>query len=76
MRWSMCGWAVVRDWAINGEVDAAHMLSPMPLAISLGAGSQPVNFLMPAIENISSSQKIDAMITTHVRRLAQRTCMK
>ena len=25
------GWAVVRDWAINKEVDATHMLSPMPL---------------------------------------------
>jgi NMT1-like family len=24
------GWAVVRDWAINKEVDATHMLSPMP----------------------------------------------
>lgn len=29
------GWAMVRDWAINKEVDAAHMLSPMPLAIAL-----------------------------------------
>ena len=26
------GWAVVRDWAINKEVDATHMLSPMPHA--------------------------------------------
>ena len=47
------GWAMVRDWAINGEVDAAHMLSPMPLSISLGAGSQKVPFFMPAIENIN-----------------------
>jgi nitrate/nitrite transport system substrate-binding protein len=47
------GWAMVRDWAINKEVDAAHMLSPMPLAITLGAGSQGVPYYMPAVENIN-----------------------
>ncbi len=47
------GWAMVRDWAINKDVDAAHMLSPMPLAITLGVGSVPVPFYMPAIENIN-----------------------
>ena len=35
------GWAVVRDWVINKEVEATHMLSPMPLSITLGAGSRP-----------------------------------
>ncbi|MFK7894744.1 MAG: ABC transporter substrate-binding protein [Myxococcota bacterium] len=47
------GWAMVRDWAITEEVDAAHMLSPMPLSISLGAGSAQEPFLMPAVENIN-----------------------
>ncbi len=47
------GWAIVRDKTINKEYDAAHMLSPMPLAISLGLGSQPVPFAVPAIENIN-----------------------
>ena len=47
------GWAVVRDWAVNKEVDAAHMLSPMPLALTLGAGSPEVPFYMPAVENIN-----------------------
>jgi nitrate/nitrite transport system substrate-binding protein len=47
------GWAVVRDKTINKEYDAAHMLSPMPLAISLGLGSQPLPFTVPAIENIN-----------------------
>jgi len=47
------GWAMVRDWGINKEVDAAHMLSPMPLSISLGAGSPQVPYLMPAIENVN-----------------------
>jgi nitrate/nitrite transport system substrate-binding protein len=47
------GWAMIRDWAINKAVDATHMLSPMPLAITLGAGSQSVPYLMPAVENIN-----------------------
>jgi nitrate/nitrite transport system substrate-binding protein len=47
------GWAVVRDKTLNGEYDAAHMLSPMPLAITLGAGSRPIPYTMPAVENIN-----------------------
>jgi nitrate/nitrite transport system substrate-binding protein len=47
------GWAVVRDKTINKEYDAAHMLSPMPLAITLGAGSNPIPYTMPAVENIN-----------------------
>jgi nitrate/nitrite transport system substrate-binding protein len=46
------GWAVIRDKAIAREYDAAHMLSPMPLAMSLGAGvAQPVPWAVAAIEN-------------------------
>jgi nitrate/nitrite transport system substrate-binding protein len=47
------GWAVIRDKTLNKEYDAAHMLSPMPLAITLGAGSQPIPYTMPAVENIN-----------------------
>jgi nitrate/nitrite transport system substrate-binding protein len=47
------GWAVIRDKTINKEYDAAHMLSPMPLAITLGAGSRPIPYTAPAIENIN-----------------------
>ncbi|HRQ56743.1 MAG TPA: CmpA/NrtA family ABC transporter substrate-binding protein [Azoarcus taiwanensis] len=47
------GWAVVRDKSLAGEYDAAHMLSPMPLAISVGAGSNPIPWTMPAVENIN-----------------------
>ena len=36
------GWAVNRDKTINKEYDAAHMLAPMPIAISLGLGAQPI----------------------------------
>jgi nitrate/nitrite transport system substrate-binding protein len=47
------GWAVIRDKTLNKEYDAAHMLAPMPLAISLGIGSNPVPYTMPAVENIN-----------------------
>ncbi|GBD47423.1 CmpA/NrtA family ABC transporter substrate-binding protein [Methylopila sp. Yamaguchi] len=47
------GWAVIRDKAINKEYDAAHMLSPMPLAISMGVGSNPIPWTMPAVENVN-----------------------
>jgi nitrate/nitrite transport system substrate-binding protein len=47
------GWAMIRDLSINKETDATHMLSPMPLAISMGVGSQAVPYVMPAIENIN-----------------------
>ena len=47
------GWAVIRDKSLNGEYDAAHMLSPMPLAITMGAGSNPIPWTVAAIENIN-----------------------
>ncbi|HLS85535.1 MAG TPA: ABC transporter substrate-binding protein [Burkholderiales bacterium] len=47
------GWAVIRDKTLNAEYDAAHMLSPMPLAISLGVGAAPQPYTMPAVENIN-----------------------
>jgi nitrate/nitrite transport system substrate-binding protein len=47
------GWAVIRDKTLNKEYDAAHMLSPMPIAITLGVGSNPIPFTAPAIENIN-----------------------
>jgi nitrate/nitrite transport system substrate-binding protein len=55
-------WAMIRDISINGETDATHMLSPMPLAISLGVGSQSVPYVMPAVENINGQA-----ITLHVK---------
>jgi len=47
------GWAVARDKSLNGEYDASHMLTPMPLAMSLGAGSSAEPYIMPAVENIN-----------------------
>src|SRR3982074_444228 len=38
------GWALIRDKMLNKEHDASHLLSPMPIAMSMGLGSaqQPV----------------------------------
>jgi len=47
------GWAMIRDLAINRETDATHMLTPMPIAFTMGVGSQTVPFIMPAVENIN-----------------------
>ena len=47
------GWAVIRDKTINKEYDASHMLAPMPIAMTLGLGAQPIPFAVPAIENIN-----------------------
>ncbi|WP_218081707.1 CmpA/NrtA family ABC transporter substrate-binding protein [Anthocerotibacter panamensis] len=49
----MPNWAAVRDAMIAGELDAAHMLAPMPLAISLGLGSAQVPVRLASIENIN-----------------------
>ena len=47
------GWAVIRDKSVNGEYDAAHMLSPMPLALTMGVGANPVPWAVAAIENVN-----------------------
>ncbi len=48
------GWAVIRDRAIAREYDAAHMLAPMPVAMSLGVGvAQPIPWAVAAIENVN-----------------------
>lgn len=49
----MPGWTAVRDKALAGELDAFHMLSPMPLSISLGIGSGRVPIKLASIENIN-----------------------
>ncbi|MGV8893909.1 MAG: CmpA/NrtA family ABC transporter substrate-binding protein [Burkholderiaceae bacterium] len=56
------GWAIVRDKVLAKEFDASHMLSPMPLAISMGAGSTATPMVMPVMENINGNA-----ITLHVK---------
>ena len=62
------GWAMIRDWAVNKEVDAAHMLTPMPLAMTLGAGAMPTAMYMPAVENINGQA-----ITLHIKHKGVKT---
>lgn len=45
------GWALIRDKMLNKEYDATHFLSPMPLAISMGAGSSQVAMNVATIQN-------------------------
>jgi len=61
------GWALIRDKMLNKEYDAAHMLAPMPIAISMGIGSvaEPMN--VATIQNINGQA-----ITLHVRHKDKR----
>jgi nitrate/nitrite transport system substrate-binding protein len=61
------GWAVIRDKSLSGEYDAAHMLTPMPLAITMGIGSTATPWTMPAVENINGQA-----ITLHVKHKDKR----
>lgn len=61
------GWAVARDKSLAKEYDASHMLTPMPLAMTLGAGSTAEPFIMPAVENINGQA-----IVLHVKHKDKR----
>lgn len=47
------GWALIRDKVLNKEYDASHMLAPMPIAISMGAGSATMPIEVATIQNIN-----------------------
>ena len=47
------GWALIRDKVINKEYDASHMLAPMPLAISMGVGSNVAPTNVMTIQNVN-----------------------
>ena len=57
----MNSWSEVRDGAISEELDAYHMLSPMPLAITLGLGSRPYPIKLACIQNLNGSAITVAM---------------
>jgi nitrate/nitrite transport system substrate-binding protein len=48
----MPSWPAIRDSAIAGELDAYHMLTPMPIAMTLGLGSVTFPIRLASIENI------------------------
>ena len=61
------GWALIRDKMLNKEYDATHFLSPMPLAMSMGAGSNPVPMRVATIQNTNGQA-----ITLHVKHKDRR----
>jgi nitrate/nitrite transport system substrate-binding protein len=61
------GWGVIRDRIINKEHDASHFLSPMPLAMSLGLGSDKVATSVATIQNINGQA-----ITLHIKHKNKR----
>jgi nitrate/nitrite transport system substrate-binding protein len=46
-------WAAVRDSAIAGQLDAYHMLGPLPIAMTLGLGSVQFPMRLASIQNIN-----------------------
>jgi nitrate/nitrite transport system substrate-binding protein len=61
------GWALIRDKMLNKEYDATHFLSPMPLAISMGVGSNAVPMNVATIQNTNGQA-----ITLHVKHKDKR----
>jgi nitrate/nitrite transport system substrate-binding protein len=61
------GWALIRDKMINKEHDASHFLSPMPLAMSMGLGSNPIAMNVASIQNTNGQA-----ITLHVKHKDKR----
>ena len=61
------GWALIRDKMLNKEFDASHFLSPMPLAISMGLGSNQQNMKVASIQNTNGQA-----ITLHVKHKDKR----
>jgi nitrate/nitrite transport system substrate-binding protein len=61
------GWALIRDKMMNKEYDATHFLSPMPLAISMGVGSNAVPMNVATIQNTNGQA-----ITLHVKHKDKR----
>ncbi|PKO33982.1 MAG: nitrate ABC transporter substrate-binding protein [Betaproteobacteria bacterium HGW-Betaproteobacteria-7] len=61
------GWALIRDKTLSREYDAAHMLAPMPIAMSMGIGSNPIPLNVATIQNTNGQA-----ITLHVKHKDKR----
>jgi nitrate/nitrite transport system substrate-binding protein len=61
------GWALMRDKMINKEHDASHFLSPMPIAMTMGLGSNQVGMNVASIQNTNGQA-----ITLHVKHKDKR----
>ena len=47
------GWSGIKELMVHGVVDAVHMLSPMPLACSLGIDGKKAPIRLAAIQNVN-----------------------
>ncbi len=61
------GWALIRDKMANREYDATHFLSPMPLAMTMGIGSNPTPMRVATIQNVNGQA-----ITLHIKHKDRR----
>ncbi len=48
-------WSTLRDWLAVGAVEAAHMLSPVPVASSLGLGSRQFQLSALAVTSVNGN---------------------
>ncbi|AFY70187.1 putative cyanate ABC transporter, substrate binding protein [Thalassoporum mexicanum PCC 7367] len=48
-------WAAVRDAMIAGELDASHLIAPMPITMTLGLGSAPFDTRTVTISNLNGN---------------------
>ena len=63
-------WANIRDKVASGALDGAHMLAPMALASTLGAGASAVPMIAPMSLNANgSSITLSKDLTAQVRAL-------
>lgn len=51
----MPGWAAVRDAMMAGELDATHLIAPMPITMSLGIGSAAFATRTVTISNLNGN---------------------
>jgi len=61
------GWGAIRDRLLQHELDATHLLSPMPLAMSLGLGAAPMGMHVASIQNNNGNA-----ITLHIKHKDKR----
>ena len=48
-------WSTLRDWVAMGQIDAAHMLSPVPVAAALGLGGIAVRLNALAVLSVNGN---------------------
>ncbi len=47
------GWSGIKELLVHNHVDAAHMLSPMPLACALGIDGKKADIRLTTVQNVN-----------------------